>query len=55
MNPNQPPDSHPPLGILFLMEPEYCDLIEDEHRFSELMRKAWEEGTLFLPQTELVQ
>ena len=44
-----------PKGILFLLQPEYADLIEDEHRFSEKMTKAWEEGTLYCPQTESVQ
>jgi hypothetical protein len=43
------------MGILFLLDPEYADLIPLEYQFSERMREAWEEGTLFLPQTESIQ
>jgi hypothetical protein len=52
-DPSQPPDT--PRGILFLLQPEYADLIPLEYEFSERMREAWEEGKLYCPQTESVQ
>jgi hypothetical protein len=54
MNPNSPPPPDTPKGLLFLLDPAYSDLIPEEYEFSERMRQAWEEGALFLPQTESV-
>ena len=54
MQHDSPPDS-PPLGILFLLDPAYADLVPEEFKFSELMRKAYEAGTLYFPPTESIQ
>jgi hypothetical protein len=45
---NPPPD-RPARGLLFLLDEEWADLIPQEHRFSENLAKAHEEGRLYAP------
>jgi hypothetical protein len=33
--------------LLFLLDPDYAPLIDEEHRFSEKLAKAHEEGRLY--------
>ena len=42
---NSPPEK-PALGILFMLDEKYCDLIPAQNRFENLMNKAAAEGKL---------
>ena len=55
MQHDSPPPPDTPRGLLFLLQPEYADLIPLEYQFSERMREAYEAGTLYCPQTESIQ
>lgn len=44
-----PPPEKPSLGILFMLQPEYADLIPAENKFEMAMNKAASEGRLFAP------
>ena len=50
MNDRSPPDTpNEPLGILFLCDPKYADLLGAEDRFNRLMDEADRAGTLYFP------
>jgi hypothetical protein len=43
---NQPPDH--PRGLLFLLQPEFADLIPQEHEFERKLEQAWKDGRLWI-------
>ena len=43
------PKEERPRGILFLLEPEYADLIPAEDKFARLMKDAALAGRLWIP------
>ena len=50
MNDRSPPDKpDEPLGILFMCDPKYADLMSEEDRFDRRMDDADRAGTLYLP------
>jgi hypothetical protein len=56
VNDRSPPDKpNEPLGILFMCDPRYADLMEDEHRFDRLMDEADRDGKLYLPMPVTLQ
>ena len=56
MNDRSPLDTpNEPLGILFLCDPKYADLIDQEHRFDRLIEEADRDGKLYLPMPATLQ
>ena len=42
------PSGHTPRGILYLLQPEYADLVEPEYKFEQKMQRALKQGRLYL-------
>jgi hypothetical protein len=42
-------------GLLYLLDPRWADLIEDEHKFGLAIERAWETGRLYVQEEPTIQ
>jgi hypothetical protein len=56
VNDRSPPDKpDEPLGILFMYDPKYADLVEAEHKFGRALEQADRDGKLYVPEEITLQ